>query len=78
MENPRRFLIAHPDSAVREQLAIAIQKIIGKAQCFFSTDGSDASSKLSNAAHHVVFLASDLPKRSAIQLTEWILSERKA
>lgn len=76
MENLRRFLIAHPEEAVRKQIADAVTKINGKAQCFFSSDGTDAGFKLSNAPHHVAFLAKDLPKRNAIQLTEWILSEK--
>lgn len=77
VENPKRFLIAHPDPAVRESLAEKIQKLSPKAHCFFAIDGTDAGFKLSNAAHHVAFLASDLPKRNAIQLTEWIMAEKQ-
>jgi CRP/FNR family transcriptional regulator, cyclic AMP receptor protein len=73
----RKFLIAHQDQNVRNDLMERVEKIQGKLQWSISADGTDAGFRLENVHHHVVFLADDLPKQNALKLTERILKEKR-
>ncbi len=76
-QQPRRFLVAHQDANVRDALTAGILRIHGQAEVSSSADGADAAFRVSNTPHQVVFLSADLPKRNALHLTKWILSEKK-
>jgi CRP/FNR family cyclic AMP-dependent transcriptional regulator len=77
MDTQRRILIAHPNEDEQRALMEKIGACIAGADYSFAKDGTEAMFKLTNAPHHLAFLATDLPKRSAIQITESVIKDRK-
>lgn len=74
LDGKRKILIAATNPRSQQLIAEAIQKQVANCQCYFSTDGLDVLSKLSNDIPHMLVVEDHLPKKNAIQLTESILA----
>lgn len=69
----RKFLIVTADKSLQEQLKSWIEKYVSNSHCVFSTDGSDAISKIQNDPPHAVITSINLAKTDGYKLTQWVL-----
>lgn len=77
-ESERKFLIVHPSEDARTRLTEQVQKHLDKCQFAYSSNGTDAMSKISNSPPHIVILTKDLPSIRVEKFLEWVFFENKS
>ena len=76
LENKRIFLVATSNPELNTQLEDAIKNHVLNATVFTATDGVEALRKAENVPPHVVILDFQIPKMSAVELTNKILGRK--
>lgn len=72
-DDKRKFLIVSADKLLQEQIKTWVEKYVSNSHCVFSTDGSDAISKIQNDPPHTVITSINLAKTDGYKLAQWLL-----
>jgi hypothetical protein len=77
LEGKRKILIGSSNPGNQTYLSQEFSKHISNCSFYFAHDGVDVISKINNDVPHLMILEESLPKKSAIQITQYILNQKK-